>query len=92
MQLNMELLIGYIAAILTTLSYLPQVLRVILTKQTRDISRNMYLLQGLGVFLWLCYGVLLTNLPIILANAVTLGFVLTILYYKISEEKENETA
>ncbi|MDZ4726660.1 MAG: SemiSWEET transporter [Leptospira sp.] len=86
----MEILIGYIAAILTTLSYLPQVMRVILTRQTRDISRNMYILQGIGVFLWLSYGISLSNLPIILANAVTFVFVCTILYYKIFKESVEE--
>ena len=86
----MEIFIGYIAAILTTLSYLPQVMRVILTRQTRDISRNMYILQGVGVFLWLSYGISLSNLPIILANAVTFVFVCTILYYKIFKESIEE--
>ena len=86
----MEIFIGYIAAILTTLSYLPQVMRVILTRQTRDISRNMYILQGVGVFLWLSYGISLSNLPIILANAMTFVFVCTILYYKIFKESVEE--
>lgn len=45
----MEVILGYIAAIFTTLSFLPQVLRVILTKQTRDISRNIHP-SGLGSF------------------------------------------
>ncbi len=87
----MEILIGYLAAILTTLSYLPQVLRVILTRQTRDISRNMYILQGIGVLLWLIYGIALSNLPIILANLVTLVSVSIILYYKIISEIRKES-
>lgn len=87
----MEILIGYLAAILTTLSYLPQVLRVILTRQTRDISRNMYILQGIGVLLWLIYGIALSNLPIILANVVTLVSVSIILYYKIISEIRKES-
>jgi MtN3 and saliva related transmembrane protein len=87
----MEIFIGYFAAVLTTISYLPQVMRVILTRKTRDISRNMYILQGFGILLWLIYGITLSNLPIILANAVTLVFVSIILYYKISSELGKES-
>ncbi len=82
----MENFLGYIAAFLTTVSFLPQVMRVILTEQTRDISRNMYLLLALGVFLWMIYGFLKGDLPIILANSITLVFVLIILVYKIKEK------
>ncbi len=82
----MENFLGYIAAFLTTVSFLPQVMRVILTEQTRDISRNMYLLLALGVFLWMIYGFLKGDLPIILANSITLVFVLIILVYKIREK------
>ncbi|TGL14747.1 hypothetical protein EHQ42_13080 [Leptospira levettii] len=84
----MENLIGYVAAFLTTVSFLPQVLRVVMTKQTRDISRNMYIMFFFGVVLWFVYGVLKSDFPIILANAVTLFFVTIILYYKINEGKE----
>ncbi|TGL74118.1 SemiSWEET transporter [Leptospira jelokensis] len=84
----MENLIGYVAAFLTTVSFLPQVLRVVLTKQTRDISRNMYLLFFLGVVLWFVYGILKSDFPIILANVVTLFFVTIILYYKLTEGKQ----
>ncbi|EOQ90605.1 sugar efflux transporter for intercellular exchange [Leptospira yanagawae serovar Saopaulo str. Sao Paulo = ATCC 700523] len=84
----MENLIGYVAAFLTTVSFLPQVLRVVMTKQTRDISRNMYLLFFLGVVLWFVYGILKSDFPIILANVVTLFFVTIILYYKLTEGKQ----
>ncbi|XDD44161.1 SemiSWEET transporter [Leptospira sp. WS60.C2] len=84
----METLIGYIAAFLTTVSFLPQVLRVVMTKQTRDISRNMYVMFFLGVVLWFIYGIMRSDFPIILANVVTLFFVTIILYYKLNEGKE----
>ncbi|XDD47998.1 SemiSWEET transporter [Leptospira sp. WS39.C2] len=84
----MENFIGYVAAFLTTVSFLPQVLRVVLTKQTRDISRNMYIMFFLGVVLWFVYGFLKSDFPIILANVVTLFFVTIILYYKLTEGKE----
>lgn len=82
----MENLIGYIAAFLTTVSFLPQVLRVVMTKQTRDISRNMYIMFFLGVLLWFIYGILKSDFPIILANVVTIFFVSIILYYKLRED------
>ncbi|TGK48201.1 SemiSWEET transporter [Leptospira bouyouniensis] len=84
----MENVIGYVAAFLTTVSFLPQVLRVVMTKQTRDISRNMYIMFFLGVVLWFVYGILKSDFPIILANIVTLFFVTIILYYKLTEGKQ----
>jgi MtN3 and saliva related transmembrane protein len=86
----MELLIGYLAAILTTIAFLPQVLRVVVTKKTRDISRNMYIILTTGVFLWLVYGFIKSDLPIILANSITLLFTITILILKVTAKDEEE--
>ena len=86
--MNYTEIVGYLAAFLTTLSFLPQALRVIQTKRTRDISRNMYILLCLGIFFWLIYGIIKNDLPIILANLVTFIFSTIILFYKINE-KEN---
>ncbi|MCZ8239403.1 MAG: SemiSWEET transporter [Leptospiraceae bacterium] len=89
----MESFIGYFAAFLTTVSFLPQVLLVVLTKRTRDISRNMYLVLTLGVFLWLVYGFMKSDLPIILANSITLLFTLTILVLKVlSKDEESQSS
>ncbi|MCG9874300.1 MAG: SemiSWEET transporter [Leptospiraceae bacterium] len=88
----MESFIGYFAAFLTTVSFLPQVLLVVLTKKTRDISRNMYLVLTLGVFLWLVYGFMKSDLPIILANSITLLFTLTILVLKVLSKDEETQA
>ena len=77
--------IGYLAAFLTTFAFLPQAIRVITYKKTEDISRNMYIMLVLGIILWLTYGILKNDLPIILANAVTLAFSCIILYYKLTE-------
>ncbi len=65
-------LIGYIAAILTTFSFLPQAIRTIKTKDTSGLSLQMYSMFTLGVLFWLIYGIQLGEIPIILANAVTL--------------------
>jgi len=83
----MDEIIGYFAASLTTLSFLPQAAKVIKTRDTKSISLIMYILFSAGVALWLVYGILLGNLPIIIANAVTLALALVILYFKLTERK-----
>lgn len=85
--MELETFIGYAAASLTTFSFLPQMIRVVMTRRTEDISRNMYILFNLGVCLWLAYGFLKWDLPIIVANIVTLFFSLTILFFKLTEKK-----
>ena len=64
--------IGYVAATLTTVSFLPQVIKVWRTRSARDISLPMYSLFILGTALWLSYGVAIHSLPVALANAATL--------------------
>jgi MtN3 and saliva related transmembrane protein len=85
--MELESIVGYVAASLTTISFLPQAIRVVMTKKTEDISRNMYLLLNTGVCLWLAYGILRKDMPIILSNIITLFFSLTILIFKLREKK-----
>ncbi|TGJ99291.1 hypothetical protein EHO59_15580 [Leptospira semungkisensis] len=80
--------LGFTACTLTTLAFVPQVIKVVLDKRTRDISRNMYLVLSVGVFFWLCYGFLKNDYPIILANIFTLIFALIILFYKLRSTDE----
>jgi MtN3 and saliva related transmembrane protein len=61
-------LIGYAAALCTTGAYIPQVLRVWRTRSTRDISLKMFLVLVTGLTLWLTFGILKGELPIIVAN------------------------
>ncbi|HPE47141.1 MAG TPA: SemiSWEET transporter [Hyphomonas sp.] len=75
--------IGLVAAILTTLSFLPQAVLVIRTRRTEGISLAMYAMFTTGVAGWLVYGVLAGALPVILANAVTLVLASVILVIKI---------
>lgn len=75
--------IGYFAASLTTLSFVPQVWQTWKTRHTKDISLRMYLLFTCGVALWLVYGLLLDAWPIIVANAVTLVLAGTVLTLKL---------
>ncbi|MEE9398424.1 MAG: SemiSWEET transporter, partial [Methylococcales bacterium] len=63
--------IGYIAAVLTTISFLPQAILTIKTRDTESLSLSMYSLFTLGVLLWLVYGVFISNNAIIFSNAVT---------------------
>ena len=80
-------IIGTMAAIATTLSFLPQALKVITTRDTKSISLLMYCIFSFGVCLWLIYGILRRDVPVILANAVTLILALVILLYKITERR-----
>ena len=76
-------IIGFIAATGTTISFIPQVLHILKTRDTKGISLSMYSIFTIGVFCWLLYGCFLNSLPIIIANAVTLVLALTILIFKI---------
>lgn len=75
--------IGSLAAILTTISFIPQVWQIYKTRHTKDISLRMYVLFTCGVGLWLIYGLLLAAWPIIFANAVTLILAGTVLILKL---------
>ena len=75
--------IGFFAAFCTTIAFLPQALKVYKSKSTKDISLYMFVIFTIGVFSWLVYGVIISDLPIILANAVTLILSLFILLFKL---------
>ncbi len=75
--------IGILAALLTTLSFAPQAIQIIRTKNTDGISLGMYVLFNAGIALWLVYGIMIVDLPLILANAVTLILTSTILVLKL---------
>jgi MtN3 and saliva related transmembrane protein len=76
-------LVGYLAAILTTLSFVPQVWHTWRTRDVTGISLGMYLVFTTGVALWLAYGVLVGAWPIVVANGVTLALALAILAMKL---------
>jgi MtN3 and saliva related transmembrane protein len=75
--------IGLIAAACTTFAYVPQAIKIIKTKDTKSLSLIMYVIMTVGIMLWLSYGILLKDLPIIIANTVTLIFAGIILVLKI---------
>jgi MtN3 and saliva related transmembrane protein len=72
-------IVGYMAAFLTTLAFVPQAWHVIRTKNVDALSKGMYIIFTSGVFLWLVYGIMMHSPPIIIANFITLllsGFIL----------------
>jgi MtN3 and saliva related transmembrane protein len=75
--------IGLVAAFCTTLSFVPQLIRVWRLRSAREISLIMFLVYSLGVLLWLLYGIFIHSLPVILANAVSLVLSLAMLALKI---------
>lgn len=75
--------IGFVAASLTTLSFVPQVWHTWRTREVAGVSLGMVTLFSAGIALWLWYGILLGALPIIAANAITLALTLVLLAMKI---------
>lgn len=80
--MNIQLL-GLFAGGLVIFGSLPQILRIIRTKSTKDISLPMYVLQNVGVVLWVVFGFMTHSIAIIVTNAIYLVLTLTILYLKI---------
>ena len=76
------LIVGLLAATLTTTAFLPQMIKTWQTKSAKDVSYTMLITFITGVFLWLIYGIMAQDIPVILANAFTLVFNLAILYLK----------
>ena len=75
--------LGLIAGALTTVAFIPQVIKIWKTKYATDISLGMFAIFSCCVLLWLFYGIEIDAVPVIVANAITLGLSLTILYFKI---------
>ena len=74
---------GYVAAVLTTLAFVPQAMKTIRSRETHAISLGMYVVFTIGVGFWLAYGVVLHSWPMIVANIVTLALSATILGLKL---------
>lgn len=87
MQQNSIDVIGYVAATCTTLSFLPQLLRVVKLRSARDISLGMFLIFSVGTALWLTYGLLSHSKPVAVANAVTFLLSVSILLMKLRYDR-----
>ncbi len=76
-------IIGSIAGTLTTISFMPQVIKTYKSKSAKDLSLGMFSLFCVGIILWLVYGLLNKDLPVIISNVVTLILSSTLLYFKL---------
>lgn len=76
-------LIGLLAGVLTTIAFVPQLLKIYATKSGKDVSARMFVMFSAGVALWLVYGIMIRSLPVIIANVVTLGLAVAIMALKI---------
>lgn len=86
--------VGDVAGTLTTLSFLPQVIKTWRTRSTADISLTMFLMFCAGVALWLVYGVLLDSVPLIVSNIVTLflaGIILALKLRSVWQERRGRS-
>ncbi len=81
--MNYVNILGFIAGTLTTIAFVPQVIKIWKTKSTKDISLGMFVILCTGISLWVVYGILVKSLPVVVANATTLVFALLILVLKI---------
>ena len=79
----MDSFIGFIAAFCTTVSFIPQAVKIHRTKHAKDISLGMFSLMTVGVLIWMIYGIMISSLPMISANLVTLLLSIYILIMKI---------
>ena len=75
--------IGYLAACLTTLSFLPQAIKVIVTRNTQGISGLMYVMFVCGLVMWLVYGLMIEDKAVSMVNFLTLVFAMPILVIKL---------
>ena len=85
--LNIEFF-GYFAAILTTLAFLPQLIKSLKTKKAEDVSLITLIMFLTGVLSWIIYGYKISSTPILLANLITFILNLLILIFKITFSKK----
>ena len=76
-------IVGYAAGALTTIAFVPQVIKIWKSKRASDISMGTFAIFSFGVTMWLLYGIQLGAVPIVLANGATLLLSLSILFFKI---------
>ena len=79
---------GYIAAILTTLAFIPQLLKTLKTKKAEDVSLTTLIMFLTGVAAWIIYGIQISSKPILIANVITFLLNFLILVFKLIYSKE----
>jgi MtN3 and saliva related transmembrane protein len=87
METIMIEILGYISATITTIAFLPQLIKTFKTKSAKDVSMGMFVLFTTGVFLWIIYGILTNTMPVLIANAVIFCLSITQIILKIKYDK-----
>ncbi len=85
--MEIETLIGLVAGTLTTFSFIPQLIKIIIKKRADEISTAMYSVISTGMFLWIIYGIMINSLPVILANTISVILCVIIIVFKFYYEK-----
>ncbi len=88
--MNYVTLLGYFAALTSTASFAPQAWKIIKSRETKDISTGMYLLTVLGFALWLLFGLLKKQWPLVASNGVCLMLSAFILVMKLLPQRQKE--
>ena len=76
-------IIGYIAGFLTTICLIPQLIKIIITKSTNDISLSTFIVLLLGQILWITYALLILDLRILIANIISLTITFSIIFFTL---------
>ena len=76
-------ILGYAAGAITTLTFLPQVIKTYKERSARDVSLNMFLIAAVNEVMWIIYGALKSDMVIVLTNVVVLAMSLTMIFFKI---------
>ena len=82
--MELHTIIGLAAGLCTTIAFLPQALKTWKTKSAKDLSLGMYSIFCTGIILWLTYGIMIQDIPIILTNVASMSLAASILYFKLS--------
>ena len=89
-NLNYIEFFGFLAALLTTIAFLPQLYKTWKTKSADDVSLTMLIVFIIGLFCWIVYGLKINSIPIVVANIITFIFNFSILVLKITYSKAKE--
>ncbi len=81
--MNTNLIIGLVAASLTTFAFLPQSIRAIKTKHTKDLSLPTLIMLEIGIVIWIVYGFLISDIPLLAANIISFIFMTVTLRLKL---------
>ncbi len=83
MDFNYISIIGLMAGTCTTMSFFPQVIKTIKSKETKDLSLSMYIVLATGILLWTVYGILINDIPVIIANGISFALAAIVLGLKL---------